>query len=70
MSKRDFWFFIGAKVLSLVFIFLKVDGFIDWPWYWLISPVWVLAGMYLASYVIVTLLFLIDGFIHRGNEKE
>ena len=61
---------MGATILSVAFIFLQVNGFIDWPWYWLISPAWVLAGMYLASYVIVILLFLIDGFIHRGHEKE
>jgi hypothetical protein len=31
--------FNGA--LLLIFIGLKVAGFIDWSWWWVLSPIWI-----------------------------
>ena len=28
--------------LTLLFIALKLLGFIDWSWFWVLSPVWIL----------------------------
>jgi hypothetical protein len=27
-------------VLALLFIVLKLAGVIDWPWPWILSPIW------------------------------
>lgn len=30
-----------AGLLTLLFIGLKLAGFIDWPWLWVLSPIWI-----------------------------
>ena len=30
-----------SDLLLVVFIVLKLCGVIDWPWLWVLSPVWV-----------------------------
>lgn len=29
------------SLLALVFIVLKLTGFIDWSWAWVLSPIWI-----------------------------
>jgi hypothetical protein len=31
--------FVG--LLTIVFIVLKLTGFIDWSWWWVLSPIWI-----------------------------
>jgi len=31
--------FLGA--LTLLFIGLKLTGYIDWSWWWVLSPIWI-----------------------------
>lgn len=31
--------FFGA--LTLIFITLKLTGFIDWSWWWILAPTWI-----------------------------
>ena len=33
--------FVG--LLTIVFIVLKLTGSIDWPWLWVLSPIWITA---------------------------
>ena len=33
--------FIG--LLTIAFIVLKLTGFIDWSWWWVLSPLWISA---------------------------
>ena len=38
----------GVSVLSLLgvlFIGLKLAGFIDWPWLWVLAPFWIPAAI-------------------------
>ena len=34
--------FLGA--LTLLFIGLRLTGFIDWSWWWVLAPLWAAAG--------------------------
>ena len=27
--------------LFVIFTFMKVDGYIDWSWWWIASPIWI-----------------------------
>ena len=29
-------------LLQLAFIILKLTGYIDWSWWWVLSPIWIL----------------------------
>lgn len=45
--------FVG--MLTILFVGLKLTSFIDWSWWWVLSPVWIAAS--------VALLILVCGFI-------
>ena len=43
--------FVG--LLTLLFIALKLTGFIDWSWWWVLSPIWIMGGIAIGLAVIV-----------------
>ncbi len=42
--------------LQVLFIGLKLAGIIDWTWLWVLSPLWISAGVCLL-FVVITLLW-------------
>lgn len=36
-------------LLTIVFITLKLTDNIDWSWWWVLSPIWITAGVVVAS---------------------
>lgn len=42
-------------ILTIVFIILKLTGYIDWSWLWVLSPLWI---SFLLAVAVV--LFLLD----------
>ena len=45
-----------VDLLALVFIVLKLMGYINWAWYWVLAPIWI-------PYGIIGILILV-GFIY------
>lgn len=45
-----------AGMLTILFIGLKLTGFINWSWWWVLSPIWI-------SIAIVLLVLLIIGIV-------
>lgn len=43
--------FIG--LLTILFIALKLTGFIDWSWIWVLSPIWITAVLTVGIIAIV-----------------
>lgn len=43
-------------LLTIVFIILKILGFIQWSWLWVLSPLWIPFAVIFAIVVIVKLL--------------
>ena len=37
---------LTAIIVMAVFCFLHFFNQIDWSWYWLVSPIWILASIY------------------------
>lgn len=35
-------------LLTIVFITLKLVGYIDWPWWWVLAPLWISACIVVA----------------------
>ena len=48
-----------AGLLTIVFIVLKLCGVISWSWLWVLSPLWISAGIGLLVILIVVIVFLI-----------
>ena len=44
-------------LLTLVFITLKLSKVIDWSWVWVLSPLWITAGILLAIALLVLVVF-------------
>lgn len=43
--------FVG--LLTILFIGLKLTGHIDWSWWWVLSPVWIMAAVILSLIAVV-----------------
>ena len=39
-------------LLGVAFIVLKLTGFIDWPWIWVVSPLWIPLAIFIAILVV------------------
>ena len=53
-----------AGVLAILFIALKLTGYIDWSWWWVLSPLWIPAAI---GGVIVAILFAVAIFAAVKN---
>ncbi len=50
--------FVG--LLTIVFITLKLMGYIDWSWFWVLSPIWI---------IILGFILLIVFLVWNGAES-
>lgn len=50
--------FVG--LLTIVFVTLKLTGYIDWSWWWVLSPIWIAASVVVAilALVVVAAIFV------------
>lgn len=51
------------SILTLIFIILKLIGYIEWNWVWIFSPIWISAILFMAA----TLIILVGGRIKKGK---
>ena len=51
-------------LLTILFVILKMMGFIAWAWIWVVSPIWIGIFAIVAFLVAVpTLMLLVAGFV-------
>jgi hypothetical protein len=41
-----------SELLTIVFIILKLTGYIAWSWWWVLSPLWIMAALWLVVFAI------------------
>ena len=46
-------------VVQIVFIILKLTKCIDWSWFWVLSPMWIGAALWIVIFVIIILIVII-----------
>ncbi len=56
-SKSGIGFF-GA--LTILFIALKLLGKIDWSWWWVLSPIWIIAGIIILVFIILLIIMFFE----------
>lgn len=54
-------YLVFGSALTLLFIGLKLDGVLDWSWWWVLSPIWIPA---LVTFVISAI------FLATKNHKK
>ena len=47
-----------ATLLTVVFSILKLCKAIDWPWIWVISPIWISLALWLAIMVCIVVCII------------
>jgi len=52
-------------LLTIVFITLKLTGFIDWSWLWVLAPIWIPLALVLGIVGVVALVAAILTFFAR-----
>lgn len=52
-----------GALLTIVFIVLKFTNVIDWSWWWVLSPIWIVYGL------VVLGVFVIMPVLERYNRK-
>lgn len=62
MSNRSVSGGIGfTGLLTVLFIGLKLTGYITWSWVWVLSPIWISLLVYLLVVIIVLIILAIIG---------
>ena len=46
-------------LLTVVFITLKLTHYIDWSWWWMLSPIWIPLGVVLIVITIIGIVWLV-----------
>jgi ATP/ADP translocase len=49
-------------LLTIVFIVLKLTGYIDWSWFWVLSPILIPIIIFIGGALIFAILFIKEGF--------
>lgn len=49
-----------SGLLTIVFITLKLLGYINWSWWWVVSPIWISVLLVILIFIIVFVFAVID----------
>jgi hypothetical protein len=60
----------AASLLTIAFIVLKLTGVIAWSWWWVLSPLWISAGLVIVVFVVVVLSKIPEFLRDRKKTKE
>ena len=50
------------RLLSIVFITLKLTNFIDWSWWWVLSPIWIV-------FVLIIIVILVLSYLETYHKS-
>ena len=53
-----------TTVLLVIFIVLKLVGSIAWPWWWVLSPLWIPAALWLVLIFIVLIAAVVKALYY------
>ena len=59
--------FVG--LLTVLFIGLKLTGYINWSWLWVLSPLWIAACLVIAFFLIFVTVSLIVVAVKRNKRQ-
>lgn len=49
-------------ILFIIFLMLKLDGIIDWKWFWVFSPFWIVWIIQICIFIVATTAKAIEKF--------
>jgi Flp pilus assembly protein TadB len=60
--------FLGA--LGLLFIGLKLAGFITWSWLWVLAPLWIVPAVILIVVLVGAIAGVLEVLMDRRNRRK
>lgn len=72
MSSEDDFIKSGIdtmKILTVIFIVLKVLGLIQWSWLWVFSPIWIMCGLAFACLIVLGIIAIITYIVTSSKKK-
>lgn len=64
---------ILPALLTVLFVYLKLTNQIDWPWIWVVSPLWIPLAMvvgFIMAIIAVYLITIIISMIVYGCSRD
>lgn len=58
------------SVLGLIFITLKLTNYIDWSWWWVLSPFWIPFAIFVVVIVIVFMMYVFVSVINETIKSQ
>lgn len=58
-----------AGLLTLLFIGLKLTGYITWSWWWVLSPLWISFLLVFSILILIVVLGSIDNNLRIKRRK-
>ena len=56
-----------AGLLTVLFVGLKLTGYIEWSWLWVLSPIWISVGLVVFISLIVLILAIFSNKKRKGK---
>ena len=50
---------VFVSLLAVAFIVLKLTDYIDWSWWWVLSPIWITMVLSVVIFLIALAIFLV-----------
>jgi hypothetical protein len=47
-------------LLTLLFVGLKLTGYVAWPWVWVLSPLWIVGAAYAVLFLVLVAIVAVD----------
>ena len=57
-------------LLTLIFITLKLTGFISWSWWWVLAPLWIPTALVLAILAIVLIVMVVKEVVSQQTTLQ
>lgn len=57
-------------ILFVVFLILKLTGYIDWSWWWVTAPLWIPVAIGLVAIVIFVIILGIKRCFNYGRKSK
>lgn len=58
------------SLLALVFITLKLTGFIGWSWLWVLAPIWIPTAIVIAILLIALIVLLVKELVVQTQRQR
>jgi hypothetical protein len=59
-----------ADLFLVAFVVLKLVGVIDWSWWWVLSPIWIMLGVAGLVFVAIYIYIMVKNIVKKRKELK